>query len=79
MVLLGLLCWGGHPSRGWSEESPTTAAKPLPVAVPIVQAGGRVMVTAKVNGSRPLSLLLDTGYGISMIHPDLVQLCYVMI
>ena len=74
LVLLGLLCWGGHPSRGWSEESPTTAAKPLPVAVPIVQAGGRVMVTAKVNGSRPLSLLLDTGYGISMIHPDLVQL-----
>lgn len=31
------------------------------------------MVSAKINGSKPLSFLLDTGYGINTIHPDLVE------
>lgn len=30
------------------------------------------MVPTKVNGA-PLSFLLDTGYGINMIHPDLIE------
>ena len=44
-----------------------------PVAVPIEFKGGRVMVPVKINGSRTLSFLLDTGYGVTMIHPDLVE------
>ena len=31
------------------------------------------MISATVNGSKPLSFLLDTGYGITTIHPDLVE------
>ena len=69
LVLLGVVF---DPFRGWADEKPTPSAKSPPVSVPIVLARGRVMVPATVNGSKPLSLLLDTGYGISMIHPDLV-------
>ena len=31
------------------------------------------MVPARVNGSNALSLLLDTGYGLTMLHPDHVE------
>lgn len=44
-----------------------------PITIPIDSAHGRVMISAKVNGSKPLSFLLDTGYGINTIHPGLVE------
>ena len=31
------------------------------------------MVPTKVNGSKPLWFLLDTGYGVTTIHPDLIE------
>jgi predicted aspartyl protease len=34
---------------------------------------GHVMVPARLNGTNTLSLLLDTGYEMTMLHPDYVQ------
>lgn len=44
-----------------------------PIVIDITSAHARVMVSATINGSKPLSFLLDTGYGINTIHPDLVE------
>ena len=44
-----------------------------PIAISIESAHGRIMIPAKVNGSKPLSFLIDTGFGINTIHPDLVE------
>lgn len=53
---------------------PTAAADATNTAwtVPIELKRERVMVPLTINGSQPLSFLLDTGYGINMIHPDLI-------
>jgi predicted aspartyl protease len=45
----------------------------LPVTIPIHSSHVRIMVPAKINGSQPLSFLLDTGYGITTVHPDLIE------
>lgn len=42
------------------------------VALPISLTRNRIMLPTKVNGTA-LSFLLDTGYGINMIHPDLIE------
>lgn len=34
---------------------------------------GHIMVPARMNGSNALSLLLDTGYDMTMLHPDHVE------
>ncbi|MEO6034940.1 MAG: pepsin/retropepsin-like aspartic protease family protein [Verrucomicrobiota bacterium] len=44
-----------------------------PVTIEMDLSRGRIMVRAIVNGSNALSFLLDTGYGINTIRPDLVE------
>src|SRR3954468_23339431 len=44
-----------------------------PITITINSSHGGIMVPAKINGSKPLSFLLDTGYGITTIHPELVE------
>lgn len=65
-----LFCMAMMPLQGRSDEK---APAPAPVTISISSNHARVMVTATVNGSKPLSFLLDTGYGINTIHPDLVE------
>ena len=48
----------------------TFASEPL-ARIRFSSSRDRVMVPATLNGSNGLSFLLDTGYGITMIHPDL--------
>jgi predicted aspartyl protease len=45
----------------------------LSVTIPFELARGRVTVPVRVNESKPLSFLLDTGYTITTIHPDLLE------
>jgi predicted aspartyl protease len=52
--------------------APATSAT-NPVVLPFVIRRGHVMVPARVHGSNELSLLLDTGYGMTMLHPDHVE------
>jgi predicted aspartyl protease len=65
-VLLGLL----PVVAAQAAENSTNAA---PISIPIKFQRGHLMVPASVNGSNSLSFLLDTGYGINMIHPALVE------
>jgi predicted aspartyl protease len=45
----------------------------LPVSIPFEFVRGRVSLDARVNGSKPLSFMLDTGYAVTTIHPDLLE------
>jgi predicted aspartyl protease len=47
--------------------------KPTVVVVPFEFRRERIMVPARVNGSEPLSFMLDTGFSITTLHPDVVQ------
>ncbi len=49
------------------------AAQEQPRSVPFQAQRGHVMVPARLNGTNSVSLMLDTGYGITMIHPDLAE------
>jgi hypothetical protein len=51
-----------------SADSP----KPL-TTVPLNLARDRIMVPATLNGSNGLSFMLDTGFSMTMIHPDLPE------
>jgi predicted aspartyl protease len=54
--------------------SPAAEAMPTNVVVlPFQSPRGRVMVPASMNGSNTLSLLLDTGYTMTMLHSDHVE------
>ncbi len=52
-------------------DAPAPAQKP--VVIPFEFSRGHVMVPARVNGSQPFSFLLDTGYSLTMIHPEHAQ------
>jgi predicted aspartyl protease len=43
------------------------------ITVPLKIQRGHLLATARVNGSEPLSFLLDTGYSVTTLHPDLVE------
>src|SRR5262245_18607516 len=50
----------------------STAADTSAIAtIPFSVTRGHVMVPVRVNDSEPLSFMLDTGYSITMIHPEL--------
>ena len=51
-------------------EPPTSAPG---IRLPIEFRRGSLFVPASVNGSNLLSFKLDTGFGVTTIHPDLVQ------
>ncbi len=49
-----------------------TNLPPAFVDLPINVRHGDLFVEALVNGSKPLAFKLDTGFGVTTIHPDLV-------
>jgi predicted aspartyl protease len=70
LVLCGsALVYAAEPSVAAGIGNPATNRVILPFEI----RRGHVMVPAKVNGSNSLSLLLDTGYGMTMLHPDHVK------
>lgn len=44
-----------------------------PVRVPLELRRGSAVVQARVNGSEPLPFKLDTGFGVTTLHPELAQ------
>ena len=59
-----------------SADNPAIAIPPpaaRPASIPFNLHNGRLLVPLRINSSEPLSFLLDTGYGINMIHPDLIE------
>jgi hypothetical protein len=71
-ALLAMLL--GAPSWVQSAEPATTpSASSNRVTVPFEVRRGHIMVPARVNGSNTLSLLLDTGYGMTMLSAEHVE------
>ena len=64
MLALGV-CGGGA-----AETNREPAATKRPATVPFDLRRGHVMVPAQVNGTNKVSMLLDTGYGMTMLHVD---------
>lgn len=40
------------------------------LVVPFKEERGHVMISARLNSGDPVSLMVDTGYGVTMLHPD---------
>ena len=63
-------------SAGVADSSATPAAgssSSNPAVIPFEIRRGHIMVPATVNGTNKLSLLLDTGYGMTMLRLDHVE------
>src|SRR5260370_21521219 len=58
---------------GFLRAEAQTNLPPVAVEIPIRIHQGELLVETRVNGSEPLTFKLDTGFGITTIHPDLVQ------
>lgn len=56
-----------------AEPPPAASASSDNVTVPFEIRRGHIMVPARVNGSNTLSLLLDTGYGMTMLGAEHVE------
>jgi len=52
---------------------PTVVVGTNSVTLPFQLQRGHVMVPARINGSNALSLLLDTGYDMTMLHPRHIE------
>ena len=50
-----------------------TTHPPASVELPIKLRNGDLLVEARINGSEPLAFKLDTGFGITTIHPNRVE------
>lgn len=53
-----------------AESASGAVAASKPVTIPFEVRRGHVMVPVAMNATNKLSLLLDTGYGMTMLHPD---------
>ncbi len=51
-------------------EAPASDRSPV-ATIPFRSQRGRVLLPATINDSGPLTFLLDTGYSITTVHPDL--------
>ena len=70
-LVLGGTLWIRAAEPSVAVVAPALPANPT--VLPFEIRRGHVMVSAKVDGSNSLSLLLDTGYGMTMLHPDHVE------
>src|SRR6266542_45152 len=73
--LVGLLLVAGMPGLSTRAAEPSfsaasTLASTNSVVVPFEIRRGHIMVPARVSGSATLSLLLDTGYSMTMLDSD---------
>lgn len=49
------------------------AAETNAVVLPFKYERGHIMVSARLNDGEMISLMVDTGYGMNMLHPDLAE------
>ena len=70
-----LLCAAVCPLLSARAEEPPAAAATNSVVLPFQLQRGHIMVPTRMNGSNALSLLLDTGYDMTMLQPALRPRC----
>src|ERR1043165_112296 len=64
----GVFCWVGFFSMFCQAGQPLAT-----VELPIKLRGGDLLVETRINGSEPLLFKLDTGFGITTVHPNRVE------
>jgi predicted aspartyl protease len=69
LVLIQLLVGADSPAI----ESPPAQSATNPIVISFQIRRGHIMVPAQVDRTNSLSLLLDTGYGISMLSPQFIE------
>ena len=67
-----LLSTGLTITTSWAAEA-TSNAPLTSVRLPVEFRQGDLMVPVRVNGSNSLSFKLDSGFGVTTVHPDLVE------
>jgi hypothetical protein len=71
MTLLAALCTGNSIVR--AAETKTNEAASLVARVPLELRRGAAFVKVRVNDSEFLTFKLDTGFGVTTIHPELAE------
>lgn len=71
MTVLAALCAGNSILR--AAEMKTNEAASVVARVPLELRRGAAFVKVRVNDSEPLAFKLDTGFGVTTIHPELVE------
>lgn len=71
MIVLAALCAGNSIVR--AAETKTNEAASVVARVPLELRRGAAFVKVRVNDSEPLAFKLDTGFGVTTIHPELAE------
>ena len=69
VLFLGLVLSWSLVTPGFSQTSSSSSYEELLIRIP----HGDLLLDVRVNGSEPLAFKLDTGFGITTIHPGLVD------
>lgn len=72
-VCLSFQTWAAGQTDVKATRQPSSTNKATSVALDYDPSRGRVWLSANLNGLGPHSFLLDTGYDLTMIHPDLAE------
>lgn len=70
-LLAGWLAFPATPAVHAAETPVAALTNSAPV--PFLLQRGKIVVPARLNDSEPLSFWLDTGFGITTVHPDAVE------
>lgn len=62
-----------HANPAPAQTNTTSASAPTNVVVPYELVRGHIVVPARVNESRQVSLMLDTGYTINMLSAEVIE------
>lgn len=71
MILLVALCL--PPSTTLAAQVTTNESASVLARVPLEFRRGAALVNARVNDSEPLAFKLDTGFGVTTVHPSLAE------
>src|SRR5262245_23703725 len=73
LPLINSFCFGAALACSQICVAEAATNSPTIFRIPIEFRQDSLFVPARVNGSKPLSFKLDTGFGVTTIHPDLVE------
>src|ERR1041385_5139125 len=73
-VRLAALTWVALCLVNVAMAAPADSTNPIPTnSIPFEFVSGRILVDARVNDARPATVMLDTGYSVNMLSPELTE------
>src|SRR5437870_12461661 len=73
LVVCLLLPMFRGPDASAQTAAPSTNSPPNGALISFELIRGHIVVTARANDSRPVSLMLDTGYTINMLRAEVIE------